>query len=301
MEEKIQKFLNYLKVEKNYSPHTIESYRKDLDQFYQFLKTKTPVPSLPEITSFQIREFLAQFRSQGYKDSSVARKIASLRSFFRFCSRHKWLPINPSVSVALPKRRRTLPQFMSLKEINLILSLPAVKTLLGLRDKCILETLYSTGIRVSELVGMNLSDIDFVQGLVKVKGKGKKERIIPIGDKALEVLSSYTVRRKEHFQHPRRDIVMDEEAAFLDKWGGRLTAIGVKKIVDNYIKRAALKNKLSTHTFRHTFATHLLEAGADLRALQELLGHASLSTTQIYTHVTPKRLKKIYDKAHPRA
>jgi len=301
MEEKIHQFLNYLKVEKNYSPHTVESYRKDLDQFYQFLQAHTPNISLPEITSFQIREFLAQLRSQGYQNSSVARKVASLRSFFKFSSRHNWLPVNPSASVSLPKKRRSLPQFMNLKEINLILSLPNKKTLLGLRDQSILETLYSTGVRVSELVGMNLSDLDFIQGLIKVKGKGNKERIIPIGDKALEALSSYITRRKEHFQHPRKDLAIDEEAIFLDNWGGRLTAGSVKKIVEQYIKKAALKSKLSTHTFRHTFATHLLEAGADLRALQELLGHASLSTTQIYTHITPQRLKKIYDKAHPRA
>ncbi|HIE44024.1 MAG TPA: tyrosine recombinase XerC [Candidatus Omnitrophica bacterium] len=298
--EKIEQFLKIFEIEKNSSPNTIASYHCDLSQFQKFLEEQYPETPLHRVDSYHIRDFLAYLHTAGYNPSSIARKVASLRSFFKYALRSGWISTNPCSSILSPKKRRGLPQFMTTKEVEAVLSLPGGGRL-GLRDRAILETLYSTGIRVSELVSMNLDSINFVEGIIKVKGKGGKERIVPIGDKALIAIREYLEKRKSFFESPRSDLLMNREALFLNNWGGRLTVSNVKKLVQEYIRKAALKRGVSPHSFRHSFATHLLERGADLRAIQELLGHASLSTTQIYTHLTTKRLKKVYDKAHPRA
>ena len=298
--EKIEQFLRFLKVERNLPQNTVTSYSTDLAQFNKFLNEHYPVLTLNGIEAVHIRDFLTTLHADGYSSSSIGRKIATLRSFFKFAIRNEWVNSNPCSLISSPKKKGTLPEPMSVQEIETVLSLPGDDNL-SIRDRAILETLYSTGTRVSELAGMNMDSIDFVGGTIKVKGKGGKERIIPIGEKALEAIGAYLNKRKEFFTSLRKDLSVNKEALFLNNWGGRLTTGSVKKIVQNYIKEAAIKKNVHPHSFRHSFATHLLERGADLRAVQELLGHASLSTTQIYTHLTTKRLKKIYDKTHPRA
>lgn len=298
--EKLNQFLKFLQVEKNLSENTLTSYRTDLIQFNKFLNEHYTTITLSGIETTHIRDFLTTLYSDGYSSSSIGRKIATLRSFFKFAIRNEWLDSNPCSLISSPKKKGTLPEPMSVEEIETILSLPG-NDHLSIRNRAILETLYSTGIRVSELTGMNIDSIDFVGGIIKVKGKGRKERIIPIGDKALEAISAYFNKRNMFFDSLRSDLHVNREALFLNNWGGRLTAGSVKKFAHQYIKEAAIKRNVSAHSFRHSFATHLLERGADLRTVQELLGHASLSTTQIYTHLTTKRLKKVYDKTHPRA
>ena len=287
-------------MERNLPENTLTSYGSDLSQFQKFLNENYPALQLEQIESSHIRDFLTLLHSDGYSPGSIARKIASLRAFFKFALRNEWIGINPCSLISSPKKKGVLPEPMSVEEIKTVLSF-AAKDSLSLRDKAILETLYSTGVRVSELVGMNMDSINFAEGTIKVKGKGAKERIVPIGSKALEAIGAYLKKRDSFFSSLRRDLSVNKEALFLNNWGGRLTANGLKKIVQNRIEKAALKKNIHPHSFRHSFATHLLERGADLRAVQELLGHASLSTTQIYTHLTTKRLKKVYDKTHPRA
>jgi tyrosine recombinase XerD len=296
----IEQFIKFLKVERNLPQNTLTSYGTDLNQFNKFLNKYYLTVKLEQIETAHIRDFLTTLHSDGYSSSSMGRKIATLRSFFKFAIRNELISSNPCSFISSPKKKGTLPEPMSIQEIETILSLPGDDHL-SIRDKAMLETLYSTGVRVSELAGMNMDSIDFVGGTIKVKGKGRKERIIPIGDKALEALSKYFNKRDTFFASLRKDLGVSKEALFLNNWGGRLSAVSIKKIVHNYIKEAAIKKNVSVHSFRHSFATHLLERGADLRVVQELLGHVSLSTTQIYTHLTTSRLKKIYDKTHPRA
>lgn len=300
MKDQIEQFLKFLKVERNLPQNTVTSYKTDLVQFKKFLNENYPALKLDKIETVHIRGFLTTLHSDGYNSNSIGRKVASLRSFFKFALRNEWINSNPCSLISSPKKKGILPEPMSIREIETVLSLPG-NGHLNTRDKAILETLYSTGVRVSELAGMNIDSVDFVEGTIKVKGKGGKERIIPIGNKALEALSTYLNNRDAFFTSLRKDLAVNKDALFLNNWGGRITAGSVKKIVHNYIEKAALKKNVSAHSFRHSFATHLLERGADLRAVQELLGHASLSTTQIYTHLTTKRLKKVYDKTHPRA
>jgi integrase/recombinase XerC len=298
--EKIQQFLKFLKVERNLPANTVTSYSTDLEQFNKFLSKHYPNVKLEQIQTPHIRDFLTTLHGDGYSSSSIGRKIAALRSFFKFAIRNELIISNPCSLISSPKKKGVLPEPMSVQEMESVLSFSSHGRL-SIRDKAILETLYSSGVRVSELVGMNVDSVDFVGGTIKVRGKGRKERIVPIGDKALEALSEYFNERGSFFVLKRNDVHISKEALFLNNWGGRLSAESVKKTVHNYIKAAAIKKNVSAHSFRHSFATHLLERGADLRMVQELLGHASLSTTQIYTHLTTKRLKKVYDKTHPRA
>jgi site-specific recombinase XerD len=213
-----------------------------------------------------------------------------LRTFFKFLSREGYIKTNPATLLLTPKLDKRLPQFLTEDEINKLLDSPSKDDISGLRDRAIMETFYSTGMRISELVGLNLEDVDFISGVVKVRGKGKKERLLPIGEKALTALRHYLDKRKEKTKE-----------IFLNKSGTRITDRGVRDILEKYIKLTSLKENISPHTLRHTFATHLLNHGADLRSVQELLGHVNLSTTQIYTHLSTERLKNIYDKTHPRA
>jgi tyrosine recombinase XerC len=290
MQRYIDKFMNYMKVEKNASAHTITNYTIDLNVFKDFLGGK----EIETVDHLSLRRYLAELRAKNYSKRTVARKLASLRSFFRFLFREGHIKKNPITAVLTPKLDKKLPVFLDTAQIDKLLSAPTDKNLAGLRDRALLETLYSTGIRVSELVGLDLSDIDFISGVIKVLGKGHKERVVPIGEPALAAIRKYADKRAD-------EKVNDKDAVFLNKSGGRLTDRSVRRVLDKHIKMCSMSEKISPHSLRHSFATHLLDRGADLRSVQELLGHMNLSTTQIYTHVTMDRLKSVYDKAHPRA
>ena len=290
MERFIEKFINYLKVEKNASEHTIINYTIDLKAFALFLGDKD-IGSIDHLT---LRRFLAEMRAKNYAKRTMARKLAALRTFFRFLFREGHIKTNPITAVSTPKLDKKLPKFLDVEQVSRLIMKPDDSTVPGARDRAIFETLYSSGLRVSELVGLDDDDIDFISGVVKVLGKGSKERIVPIGDQALRAIRSYLDKRSV-------DKVKDKHAVFLNKSGTRLTDRSVRRIVDKYIKLCSIEAKISPHSLRHSFATHLLDRGADLRSVQELLGHMNLSTTQIYTHVTMERLKSVYDKAHPRA
>lgn len=284
----IEKFIRYLKIEKDAPMNTIKNYSIDLEDFAYFFRDK----KIEDIDYLEIRRFLAQLRLRNLKKVSIARKLSTLRSFFKFLIREGYLKNNPIVVISTPKLDKKLPVFLNIDEVNQLLNAPGYDST-GLRDKAILETLYSTGIRLMELVGLNITDIDFIGGVIKVYGKGKKERLVPIGDKALQVIRTYLSKkgRKE----------LSNKAIFLNKKGTRLGKRSIQNIVDKYINATCRKQNISPHTLRHTFATHLLERGADMRSVQELLGHINLSTTQIYTHVTTQHLRLVYDKTHPRA
>ena len=306
MEEYIKKFMVYLEIERDFSPRTLISYRGDLGQFVRFLSEGSRERSykgnnLDTIDYLVVREFLAYLQETGVSRRTAARKLATLRSFFRFLHREGYSSSDPTVGLRTPRLEKRLPQFLDLNQVTKLMEASPGNGVLSLRDRAILETLYSTGMRVSELVGLDVSRIDFAGRGLKVMGKGRKERLLPIGKKALDALSRYLDKRPELFLKRRKGIVKDERALFLNNWGGRLDARSVIRIVKKSIKKVSSELDISPHTLRHTFATHLLNAGADLRAVQELLGHVNLSTTQIYTQVTVPRLKKVYDKAHPRA
>lgn len=290
MDRFIDKFLLYLEVEKNFSRHTVINYSLDLKDFKLFLKEA----NLESVDHLTLRRFLAYLKEKNLSKSSIARKLATLRSFFKFLCKEGYLKTNPISGLSTPKIEKRLPIFLGIDEVNKLIESPD-NDLNGLRDRAILETLYSTGIRVSELVGLSLVDIDFIGGIIKVYGKGKKERLVPIGDKALRAIRNYLDTRRLISK------IKEEKPLFLNKGGSRLSDRSVRRIIDKYIHKISYKEKISPHTLRHTFATHLLNRGADLRSVQELLGHANLATTQIYTHVTTDRMKSIYDKTHPRA
>jgi tyrosine recombinase XerC len=286
MQRYIDKFLRYLEIEKNYSPHTLLNYRLDLADFAQFLGD-TAIEKTDYLT---LRKYLAILKEKNLKSRSVYRKISTLRSFFRFLCREGYLKTNPIISLSSPKQDKHLPTFLTEEEITKLIEAAKGEDERGLRDRAILETFYSTGMRISELVGLDTQDIDFIGAVVKVRGKGKKERLLPIGEVALRAIKHYLDNRKKEAQ-----------AVFLNKSGRRISDRGVRNIVAKYLRIISLRQGISPHTLRHSFATHLLNRGADLRSVQELLGHANLSTTQIYTHLTTDKLKSVYDKAHPRA
>lgn len=286
----IQKFLHRLEYASNYSAHTLKAYREDLRQHLEFLESNgTTRPG--DVTPVQLRKFVVGLRSRGYKNITLSRKIATVRSFYKFLCKEGVIKHNPANILRSQKKERRLPRFLSVKEMESLLNTTTADNLQARRDRAILETLYSTGIRVSELVGLNVEDVDTVSELIKVRGKGKKERIVPVGSHALEALKVYIVSRGKK----------DEVALFLNKSGKRLSVRSISRILDKYMKLADIRQKPSPHILRHSFATHLLDRGADLRAVQELLGHANLSSTQVYTHVTTERLRRVYNKSHPRA
>jgi len=289
MERYIDKFIRYLEIEKNYSPHTVLNYRLDLAGFGKFLGD-TPVEKVDYLL---LRKYLAVLKEKNLTNRTVNRHLSGLRTFFKFLTREGLLKTNPILALSSPKQEKYLPQFLTEEEVAKLIETVIPKDAkgeFGWRDKAILETFYSTGIRISELVGLSASDVDSIGGIIKVMGKGKKERIVPIGEKAIEAIRDYLVKRKKQ-----------ADALFLNRFGSRITARGVRNIVDKYLALAGIRQGISAHTLRHSFATHLLNRGADLRSVQELLGHANLSTTQIYTHLTTEKLKSVYDKAHPRA
>lgn len=296
MNEYIEQFIIYLEVERNVSKHTLKSYSIDLQQFFTFLNKSVGIHNLQEITYLTLRAFLAHLQKNGLSRSTINRKLAALRSFFKYLCREKIIRVNPVNHIITPKMTKKLPSFLDKDEVNELLSAPdSKKTFIGFRDKAILELLYATGIRVMELIGLNDDDIDFVGGMIKVSGKGRKERIVPVGDAALSIIQKYLKLRVE------RSMKSHQRALFVTNKGMRISSENIRRIINLYIKMTSIRKKISPHTLRHTFATHLLEAGADLRSIQEMLGHVNLSTTQIYTHLTTERLKKIYDKTHPRA
>lgn len=286
MDRFIERFTRYLEIEKNYSAHTVLNYRLDLGDFIKFLGDT----QIENVDYLLLRKYLALLKEKKLKARSMARHLSALRSFFKFLTREGFLKFNPILSVASPKLDKHLPQFLTEEEITRLIESSVAKDEMGLRDRAILETFYSTGMRISELVGLNLEDLDFIGGVVKLKGKGKKERIAPIGDQAIFSLRAYLGKRKKQ-----------SNTVFLNKRGTRITDRGVRNIVGKYLRLSGAKQGVSAHTLRHSFATHLLNRGADLRTVQELLGHANLATTQIYTHLTTEKLKSVYDKAHPRA
>jgi len=287
MERYIEKFIRYLEIEKNYSKYTVLNYKLDLEDFNKFLG-ETP---LEKVDYLALRKYLAILKEKNLKSRSVSRRISTLRSFFKFLIRDGYLKTNPITSLSSPKQEKHLPLFLTEEEVTKLIEAVKLKGERDYRDRAVMETFYSTGIRVSELVGLNIEDVDFIGGIVKVLGKGKKERIVPIGEQALSTIRAYLKRRKQQ----------GADAVFLNKNGKRITDRGIRNIIGKYIRIASIRHGVSCHTFRHSFATHLLNRGADLRSVQELLGHVNLSTTQIYTHLTTEKLKSVYDKAHPRA
>jgi len=292
MQTEIATFIQYLQSERNASPHTVEAYSRDLQQFAAFLCHQIDSSlTIDQITHLHIRRYLASIHKELTK-SSAGRKLAAIRSLFRFLLRRGIIEKNPAELVSTPKKEKKLPFHLNIDEITTLVEAPKLPEELPSRDRAILETLYSSGLRVSELTGLDVKGVDLLAGTVRVFGKGGKERIVPLGGKAIKALEEYLeLRGNPGIQAP----------LFVNSRGGRLTRRSVARIVDKYMLHLQTMKKASPHTLRHTFATHLLEGGADLRSIQEMLGHASLSTTQKYTHVSIDRLLEVYDKAHPKA
>lgn len=291
MKQAIEQFCSYLETERNVSVHTVSAYRSDLAQFAAFLAGQMERSAPEQVDHLTIRRYLAMMH-KGHTKSTIGRKLSAIRALFRYLLREGRLEKNPAELVGTPKKEQRLPFHLNIDQVTALLSAPAGGSGLPLRDRAVLETLYSCGIRVSELTGMSVADLDLSAGLARVLGKGGKERIVPVGAFAKEALAAYLEERGD---------AAPDAPLILNARGGRLTRRSVGRIVDAHMLLISSMRKVSPHTLRHTFATHLLEGGADLRAIQELLGHASLSTTQKYTHVSLDRLMEVYDKAHPKA
>jgi integrase/recombinase XerC len=318
-------FLSYLKFERHFSIHTAKCYGADLDQFAGFLQNETNASadhdasgswsehpaatatatqsqttveqSIFAADANTIRKYMAHMGQRDYSRATTARKLATLRSFYKFLVKRNYVTSNPVISIKTPKQEKKLPRFLEYEEVQRLLNAPPTSTWLGARDRAILETLYSTGMRVSELVALNMEDVDFLGEVIHIRGKGKKERISPIGSSALQAIQHYIEFRNKRMAN---DSSFDAKVLFANKHGQRLSTRSVRRKMDKYLKEAGLDPAISPHTLRHSFATHMLNNGADLRSVQELLGHQSLSTTQVYTHVTTSRMKQVYDDAHPR-
>jgi integrase/recombinase XerC len=287
-------FLDYLKVERQASPHTLRSYRDDLEVFGRFLEESQVGEADPTVANpARLRRYSAWLHSQGYSAATIARRLASLRSFFRYLRRHGTVSADPASGLRNPKQPTRLPRLLRIDDVIRLLDTIPLDSPLGMRDRALFETLYGGGLRVSELVGLNLDDLDFEAELVRVRGKGRRERLSPVGRMAIRCIDQYL-----HVRVPKQG---HEPALFLNRYGTRLTTRSVGRLLEEHLVRAGLKDAASPHTLRHSFATHLLDRGADLRSVQELLGHRNLTTTQIYTHVTRERLLDIYQGAHPRA
>ena len=292
LEQQILKFTAYLQTERDVSPHTLAAYRSDLSQMLSFaLREKGEAVSAQDVDHLLLRRYLAGL-SKDNRKSSIGRKLAAIRSFFRFLLRRGMIAKNPAELIATPKKEQRLPFHLDIDQATSLMEAPNDDQKYALRDRAVLELLYSSGLRVSELTGLNIGELDLAAGMVRVTGKGGKERIVPVGSRALAALQEYLDQRGGG---------TDSGAFFLNTRGGRINRRSVARIVDAHVMRIAAFKRISPHILRHTFATHMLEGGADLRAIQELLGHASLSTTQKYTHVSIDRLMEVYDKAHPKA
>lgn len=327
-------FQNYLTYEKRFSEHTAKCYGADLGQFCAFLGSEDSADGTPAqadqanhvdsqghsqagaatmvaqqsatnidqkvlaVDVTDIRRYMSSLNEKGYSRTTVARKLATLRSFYKFLVKRGVVQGNPVMGVRTPRQEKKLPRFLEYEEVKRLLDTPPMNNWLGARDRAIMETLYSTGMRVSELVALNMDDVDFLGEAVHIRGKGKKERIAPISSSALQVIQHYMEYRN---RRARNNVNFDPKVLFVNKHGRRLSTRSVRRKMDKYLKMAGLDPAISPHTLRHSFATHILNNGADLRSVQELLGHRSLSTTQVYTHLTTSKLRQIYENAHPRS
>ncbi|GHT23884.1 tyrosine recombinase XerC [Planctomycetales bacterium] len=322
MQEAAYRFLRYLEAERNVSEMTLDSYRQDLEALteylYQLFGERIPQPD--EITTPQLRGYVAAMHEAGLAHATVARRLSSLRSFYKFGIRDGWVTENAAKPLRTPKGGRKLPYFLSTEEVGQLLNAPPAMEPFGIRDRAMLETMYSAGVRVSELVGMNLGDLSLAEGLARVRGKGRKERFAPLGSFAVKAIQNWFPVRRElmtgmmdvlghsrvtskhskaakiNLKLPAADLPL-----FLNKFGGRLTTRSVARMLEKYLKETGLDSRTHPHTLRHSFATHLMNNGADIRSVQELLGHKSLNTTQIYTHLSTATLLEVYEKSHPRA
>ena len=298
MQAATARFLRFLEVERNASDLTIKSYSEDLEALMEYLADSFgKIPAARDISTLDLRGYIAAVSEAGYAKTTIARRLASLRSFFKFCQREGLVETNPAKPLRNPRKSRKLPHFMSSDEIGRLLQAPPADEKLGLRDRAILETIYSAGLRVSELVGINDGDMDLDEGILRVRGKGRRERLAPIGSHAIRAIQNWLKKRKLANDAPTGR----EAPTFTNKFGRRITTRSVGRMLEKYLKLTGLDLRSSPHTLRHSFATHLLDHGADIRSVQELLGHKSLATTQIYTHVSTAGLRKVYEKAHPRA
>lgn len=282
----LKEFINYIKYQRNYSSHTVSAYRADLEQFFSFAGY-----DIDSVDIDFLRKYLFHLKlNKNYGSRSISRKIAAIKSFFKFLAKRGYIKKNPALLICSPRLPERLPSFLTYKEVENILESANGKDEAGLRDRAIMELLYSSGLRVGELVSLKIEDINIPEGTVKVRGKGNKERIVPIGSYALNSIFEYLKKRS----------IARTPFIFLNKKGGRITSRSVERIVNKYAKLAGISKKVTPHVFRHSFATHLLDRGADLRTVQEMLGHSDIVTTQIYTHVTVQRLKQLYEKHSPR-
>lgn len=295
MKQYLENFIYYISVEKGLAPNTLESYQRDIKQFLDFL-TRRGISAPAEVKREMIVEYLSEFKDKGLANSTLSRNIASLRSFFYFLIQENSLEENLAQQLESPRIEKKLPRILTSKEVDRLLSQPSADKQNGVRDKAMLELLYASGIRVSELVSLNLNDFNPEAGFLRCSGKGMKERIVPVGNLAINNVQYY-------LQHCRPRLIKnrDEKSLFVNHHGQRLTRQGFWKILKKYAHEARISGHITPHTLRHSFATHLLENGADLRSVQEMLGHSDISTTQIYTQVTRRRIREVYDKTHPRA
>lgn len=295
MQDLLHDYLNYLSVERGLSKNTLESYARDLRQYLQYLKEKKNM-ELSETTQATVIGYLLQLQAKGKATATLSRSLAAIKSYYHFLFREGKIKRDPTINLDAPKQEKRLPRVLSVEDVGNLLEQPDLKTPAGIRDRAMLEVLYATGLRVSELVSLKVSDINLEMGYIKCFGKGSKERIVPLGSMA----SKYV---KHYLEHARKFLAssLHEDTLFLNHHGHRLTRQGFWKIIKKYAENINLENDITPHTLRHSFATHLLENGADLRSVQEMLGHADISTTQIYTHLTKNKIKEVYEKAHPRA
>jgi integrase/recombinase XerC len=298
MQSAMAKFLRFLSVERNAATLTIKSYREDLTSLADYLTQaygRTPAPS--EITPIDLRGYVAALHEAGYAKTSVSRRLASLRTFYKFAQREGLADSNPAKPLRNPRKDRKLPHFLSTEEVGRLLDAPPAGEPMGRRDRAIFETMYSAGLRVSEVVGIHDGDLDLAEGLVRVRGKGRRERLAPLGSFCMRAIGRWLKDRQVSPKEPRGA----QAPVFTNKFGRRLTTRSVGRMLEKYLKLTGLDLRTTPHTLRHSFATHLLDRGADIRSVQELLGHKSLVTTQIYTHVSTAGLRAAYERAHPRA
>ena len=299
MRTAVARFLQYMAVERSASAYTVKSYREDLTALTEYLAEASggQPPSPGNITVLDLRGYVAALHESGYAKTTIARHLASMRSFFRFGQREGWAKTNPAKPLRNPRKGRSLPHFLSSEDLGQLFDAPSSDEPMGLRDRAILETMYSAGLRVSEVVGLDDGDLDFEADVLRVRGKGRRERLSPVGSYAAQAIRRWLPVRKLHARPATRAAA----PVFVNKFGRRLTTRSVARMLEKYLRRTGLDSRTTPHSLRHSFATHLLDRGADIRSVQELLGHKSLVTTQIYTHVSTSVLREVYQRAHPRA
>lgn len=296
MQQYVDSFISYLKFEKGLTENTQDAYRRDINRFLHYLKEIKGIDDIRDVKRADILDFLGQMLDEGAAFSSSARNLSSIKTFFRFLSLEGYLTHNPADNLDSPKIQRRLPEVLTVQEVELLLEQPSPVTLTGIRDRAMLELMYATGLRVSELLGLDVDDINLSAGYVRCMGKGRKERIVPLNQTSCYWLERYLTHSRPHLINGAINRTL-----FVNHNGGRMTRQGFWKILNKHVKEAGIEKEVSPHTLRHSFATHLLENGADLRAVQEMLGHADIGTTQVYTHLTKTRLREVYQKCHPRA